>query len=239
MRINDREADALRPISIQKGFSVHSTSVIFQMGQTIVNCSATVEEKVPSFIVEEGRGWLTAEYSMLPGATQSRARRERSKVGGRTMEIQRLIGRSLRAALHLEHLGSRTIYIDCDVLNADGGTRCASISGGYLALVLALRKLQGKGLLDMEKVLNTPIAAVSVGKVDGETLLDLNYVEDSSAEVDLNVVGTGSNALIEVQGTAEGKPFSADDLSRFVELGQAGIKNIFSAGKEFLASVKG
>lgn len=233
MRPSKRNVDENRTVEIRPGFSPSGASILFQMGNTIVQCAATVEERVPPFVAE-GEGWLTAEYAMLPAATHSRGRRERSKLNKRAVEIQRLIGRSLRAAVNLDKLGPRSITLDCDVLSADGGTRCASISGAYIALVLLLRQLEARGEVVVSDVLRDEVAAVSVGLVDGLAILDLEYVEDSQAEVDLNLVMTGRGGLIEIQGTAEKEPFTRDHLQRFLEIGETGIQSILQAGRAYL-----
>jgi len=235
MRNENRDFDQTRLISVESGFANNASAVIFRMGKTVVNCSVSISKDVPSF-VEDGHGWITAEYSMLPAATGYRNRRERGKVGGRTVEIQRLIGRSLRGAVNLEALGSHSIYLDCDVLYADGGTRCASISGSYIALMLALRKLEEKGELKVSEVIPQPVAAVSVGIVEGKLMLDLEYTEDSNADVDMNLIMTKDNNIIEIQGTAEGNPFSTDDLSKMIEFGKKGIADIIKVGETFLNS---
>jgi ribonuclease PH len=190
-------------------------SVLIEVGDTRVICTATVEESVPQFLRDTGRGWVTAEYGMLPGSSTTRIQREstRGRVGGRTHEIQRLIGRSLRAVIDLDALGSRTIWIDCDVIEADGGTRTASITGSYVALALAIRRLRERGLITADPLRNS-VAAVSVGIVGGELLVDLCYAEDSKADVDMNFVMTGDQRFVEVQGTAEAHPFSAEQLSQ-------------------------
>jgi ribonuclease PH len=227
-RNDGRSAAALRPVTFQRGFTRYAEgSVLVSFGETRVLCNATVEESVPSFMRGQGRGWVTAEYSMLPRATHSRSPREssRGKVGGRTHEIQRLIGRSLRAVVDLEALGERSIQIDCDVLQADGGTRTASITGAYVALADALNGLVAKGLLAASP-LKESVAAVSVGIVDGSPLLDLNYGEDSHAAVDMNFVITGSGRFVEVQGTAEEEPFSLAELDALRDLALAGCRDL-------------
>jgi ribonuclease PH len=227
-RNDGRSAAALRPVTFQRGFTRYAEgSVLVSFGETRVLCNATVEESVPSFMRGQGRGWVTAEYSMLPRATHSRSPREssRGKVGGRTHEIQRLIGRSLRAVVDLEALGERSIQIDCDVLQADGGTRTASITGAYVALADALNGLVAKGLLGSSP-LKESVAAVSVGIVDGSPLLDLNYGEDSHAAVDMNFVITGSGRFVEVQGTAEEEPFSLAELDALRDLALAGCREL-------------
>jgi ribonuclease PH len=225
-REGGRRTDELRPLSIEPDFleQAHGSALI-SFGKTRVLCTATLEEGVPRWMMGRGKGWLTAEYSMLPASTGQRTAREASqgKQKGRTVEIQRLIGRALRAVADMEALGERTLWLDCDVLQADGGTRCAAISGVYVA---ARRALDRMGL---GRVLTDTVAAVSVGIVDGEILLDLDYVEDSSAEVDLNVVMTGAGRLVEVQATAEGAPFSRDELDEMLEVGALGIDEISAA----------
>jgi ribonuclease PH len=225
-RENGRRPDELRPVIADPRFldQPHGM-VLWSQGKTRVLCTASVTEGVPRWLYRSGRGWLTAEYSLLPASTGERSEREaaRGRQGGRTVEIQRLIGRAVRAVVDFEALGERTVYLDCDVLQADGGTRCAAICGAYVA---AHRALDRFGLA---KALSGSVAAVSVGVVDGESLLDLDYVEDSSAEVDLNVVMTGHGRLIEVQATAEGAPFSRDELDEMLELGALGIDEISAA----------
>ncbi|MEC7276356.1 MAG: ribonuclease PH [Bdellovibrionota bacterium] len=203
-------------------------SVIAEFGQTKVHITATVEESVPPWMRNQGKGWVTAEYNMLPGSTHTRSRRERSKVGGRTYEIQRLIGRSLRAIVDLEKLGERSINIDCDVLVADGGTRTTSISGAYVALALAVKKLQAEGLIK-ESPLDSQLGAISVGvNTDGKIIADLNYEEDSSCETDMNIVMTREGQFIEIQGTAEEKPFNKDQLAALLEAAEESLKVVFT-----------
>jgi ribonuclease PH len=227
MRTSDRPADHLRPVSIEWGFQPQAdASVLIRMGNTHVLCAVTIEETVPPFLKDKGQGWITAEYSMLPCATSTRHRRETSGQSGRTLEIQRLIGRSLRMMVDLKSIGERTLRVDCDALNADGGTRTASITGAALAVRAALEKLVGDGrLAAMPEVL--PVAAVSVGIVEGRPLLDLDYAEDSAAEADANFVMAGDGRWIEVQSTAEGVPFSHDHLLAMAELAGKGIKELF------------
>jgi ribonuclease PH len=228
MRIDNRAHDELRPTKIHPQFLLHPEgSVLVESGRTRVICTASVEDRVPPFLRNTGKGWVTAEYGMLPRATSTRTQREASagKVGGRTQEIQRLIGRSLRSVMKLEALGERTIWLDCDVIQADGGTRTASITGAFVALVLALQHLREKDLLSTMPVQDY-VAATSVGVVDGARLLDLAYDEDSKAEVDMNVVMTGSGKFIEVQGTAEALPFGRDALNEMLDLGHHGIKKL-------------
>ena len=230
MRNDGRSAKALRPIIITRNFTKHAEgSVLIEFGDTKVLCTASVEESVPPFLRGKGTGWVTAEYAMLPRATHTRSPREaaKGKQTGRTLEIQRLIGRSLRAVTDLGKLGERSVYIDCDVLQADGGTRTASITGAYVALVDALTTLKTKGLL-AEIPLKEAVAAVSVGIVGGEALLDLNYIEDSSAEVDMNFVITSSGRFVEVQGTAEAEPFTSAEMDAMRDLALAGVQQLFA-----------
>ncbi len=210
-------------------------SVLIQMGNTKVICSATVEEKVPSFLRNKNSGWVTAEYSMLPSSTNTRTLREasRGKLSGRTQEIQRLIGRSLRTAIDLKKLGERTIWLDCDVIQADGGTRCASITGAFMAMVLALKKLKKEKLID-EIPIKDYVAAVSVGIVNGKKMLDLDYNEDSNADVDLNVVKTGSGGYVEIQGTAEQEPFDDKQLAGLLKFADKGIKELIALQKKIV-----
>ncbi|MEQ5274100.1 ribonuclease PH [Proteus terrae] len=236
MRPADRQADQVRPITITRDYTKHAEgSVLVEFGDTKVLCNATVEEGVPRFLKGQGQGWVTAEYGMLPRATNSRNAREaaRGKQTGRTMEIQRLIARSLRAAVDLKALGEFTITVDCDVIQADGGTRTASISGACVALVDALNKMVEEGKLK-KSPLKSMVAAVSVGIVDGEPLCDLEYVEDSAAETDMNVVMIDDGRMIEVQGTAEGAPFSHEELLALLALAKGGLEKIFEAQKEAL-----
>lgn len=236
-RNDGREARELRPIAITRSFIKHAEgSVLIEFGDTRVICTASVEESVPPFLRGKGTGWVTAEYSMLPRATHTRSAREASKgkQSGRTLEIQRLIGRSLRAVVDLARLGERSIHIDCDVIQADGGTRTASITGAYVALVDALNTLRNRGLL-AELPIREAVAAVSVGIVEGEALLDLNYPEDSSAEVDMNYVMTSSDRFVEVQGTAEAEPFTIAQMDQMRELAMSGIRRLFDIQREVLA----
>ena len=227
-RSYDRAHDDLRPTVIEPGFVRTATgSALISMGETRVICTASVQESVPRWMMGKGRGWLTAEYGMLPASTGDRKQRDVSKgrPDGRTVEIQRLIGRSLRGIVDFQALGERTIYVDCDVLQADGGTRCASITGGYVALELAARKLVAEGRLK-RLPLTGSVAAVSCGIVDGEPVLDLDYVEDSAAEVDANVVMTGEGGLVEVQATAERTPLTRAHLDELLVLAQTGIEEL-------------
>jgi ribonuclease PH len=228
MRSDKRPADELRPVTITPNYLMHAEgSVLIEAGNTKVICTASVEDRVPPFLRNSGKGWVTAEYGMLPRATSTRSQREASsgKVGGRTQEIQRLIGRSLRSVTNLMALGERTIWIDCDVIQADGGTRTASITGAFVALALALEKLRDRNILSTIPLLDH-VAAVSVGVVDGLPLLDLAYEDDSRAEVDMNVVKTGDGRFIEIQGTAEGMPFGNDALSDLLTLADRGITQL-------------
>jgi ribonuclease PH len=230
-RSHGRAPDELRPVTIEPGFvSTATGSALITCGGTRVICTASVQESVPRWMLGKGRGWLTAEYGMLPASTGERKQRDVSKgrPDGRTVEIQRLIGRSLRGIADFENLGERTIYVDCDVLEADGGTRCASITGGYVALALAVKKLQQDGLIT-KSPLTGSIAAVSCGIVDGTPLLDLDYPEDSTAEVDANVVMTGEGGLVEVQATAERTPLSRAHLDDLLALAQHGIDGLKQA----------
>jgi ribonuclease PH len=236
MRLDGRQASALRSTRIEKGvLKFAEGSALIEIGDTRVLCAATVDEGVPSFLRGTGRGWLTAEYGMLPRATQTRTQREaaRGKQGGRTLEIQRLIGRSLRAAVDLSAFGERTILVDCDVLQADGGTRTASITGGYVAVVEAFRALVRRNVLSAVP-LRDEVAAVSVGLVGGRALLDLDYREDSSADVDMNVVMTGRGELIEAQATGEARPFRRDALLEFLDLAAAGIQELIALQRAVL-----
>ncbi|HUP28134.1 MAG TPA: ribonuclease PH [Chloroflexia bacterium] len=239
-RLDGRSNDSLRAISITPDYqSFPAGSVLIECGRTRVICAASVEERVPPFLVGSRKGWVTAEYSMLPSATPTRSQRETagSKPQGRTQEIQRLIGRSLRAVVDLQALGERTIAIDCDVIEADGGTRTASITGAVVALGLALRRMQGQGLLPKggKPVLRQLLAAVSVGIIDGVPMLDLNYAEDSKADADCNIVMTENGWMVEVQATAERKPFSRDELDDLLGLATKGIRQLIEVQKEALS----
>jgi ribonuclease PH len=237
MRNDGRIATALRSIVITRNFTRHAEgSVLIEFGDTKVLCTASVEESVPPFLRGKGGGWVTAEYAMLPRATHTRSPREaaKGKQTGRTLEIQRLIGRSLRAVTDLDKLGERSVVIDCDVIQADGGTRTASITGAYVALVDALSTLKTRGLLT-EIPVKEAVAAVSVGIVGSEALLDLNYLEDSSAEVDMNFVMTSSGRFVEVQGTAEAEPFTCAQMDIMRDLAIDGVRQLFAFQKEALA----
>jgi ribonuclease PH len=230
-RADGRTPGQMRPVSIELDVQKWaSASLIFRQGDTHVVCSATVEDRIPPHLRGKGTGWVTAEYAMLPAATSERMQREsvKGRLGGRTYEIQRLIGRALRGVVDTSAMGERTVTIDCDVLQADGGTRCASISGGYVALVLALRKV------GLERAISSKIAAISVGIVQDTPLLDLEYTEDSSAEVDFNVVGTDKGTFVEVQGTAEGKPFDRAQMERLLSLADDGLQRLFAIQDEVL-----
>ncbi len=239
MRSDGRKPNELRPLKITPSYiKTADGSVLIEMGGTRVICTAKLEERVPPFLRNSGKGWITAEYGMLPGSSQQRIGREssRGKVGGRTHEIQRLIGRSLRSVADLKSLGERTIWIDCDVIQADGGTRTASITGAYIALMEAARSWRERGILSAEPV-HDAVAAVSIGILDGKILLDLCYEEDSKADVDMNFVMTGSGKFIEVQGTAEASPFTRKQMERMAEIAQRGIKDLLKAQKKALASL--
>jgi len=235
-RNDGRAVDELRPVSIRTNFIKHAEgSALIEVGDTRVVCTASVQEKVPPFLYRTGRGWVTAEYGMLPRATTDRVEREaaKGKQGGRTMEIQRLIGRSLRAAVNHELLGERTIWLDCDVLQADGGTRTASITGSYVALVLALGRLYTDGVMQNWPVVDF-VAAVSVGMLGGTALLDLNYEEDSKAGTDMNVVATDKGRFVEIQGTAETASFSEEDMQAMLGLAKSGIATLIEKQREAL-----
>ncbi|QDX82390.1 ribonuclease PH [Denitratisoma sp. DHT3] len=237
-RPSGRRPDQLRQLTITRQYTIHAEgSVLVEFGNTKVLCTASVEEKVPGFMKGKGEGWVTAEYGMLPRATHTRGDREaaRGKQSGRTQEIQRLIGRSLRAVTDLKALGERQITLDCDVLQADGGTRCASISGACVALYDAVNGLLAAGKLKTNP-LKDFVAAVSVGIVDGQPVLDLDYAEDSSCDTDMNVVITGSGGIVEIQGTAEGTPFTRTELDALVDLASKGITEIVAAQKAALAA---
>ena len=238
MRADGRQPDELRPIIIETGFITSATgSVLITAGNTRVICTAMVEEQVPGWHRGSGKGWVAAEYGMLPGSTDTRKQRDasRGKVDGRSTEIQRLIGRSLRSVVDLGALGERSVWVDCDVIQADGGTRCASITGGYIALELAFNKLMADGLLKSTPLIDS-IAAISVGVVGGETLLDLPYVEDSKAEVDMNVVATGSGLVVEVQATAEGPPVERSVFDGLLDLALEGCKSLTTIQRDALDS---
>jgi len=235
MRKDGRALDALRPVQMTTGYVIHPEgSVLIEMGQTRVLCNATVDDHVPPWMVGRGSGWVTAEYALLPRSTHTRTQRETSGLRGRTQEIRRLIGRSLRMAVDLELLGERQVIVDCDVLQADGGTRTASVTGGYVALALALQGLIRAGEVSAE-VLQTPVAAISVGVVDGEPMLDLCYDEDRRADVDVNVVMTGKGEFVEIQGTAEGATFGRRTMDRLLDLAEGGIRTLLEAQQKVLS----
>jgi ribonuclease PH len=239
MRSDGRKPKQLRPLSITPGYiKTADGSVLIEVGDTKVICTAKLEERVPPFLRNSGKGWITAEYGMLPGSSQVRIGREsvRGKIGGRTHEIQRLIGRSLRAIADLKSFGERTVWIDCDVIQADGGTRTASITGAYVALVEAMRRWLSKGIITDDPIRDS-VAAVSIGIVDGKILLDLAYDEDSRADVDMNFVMTGSGKFIEVQGTAESAPFTKKQMERMTEVAQQGIRELVKAQQKIIASI--
>jgi ribonuclease PH len=238
MRPNDRKPGQLRELSFKRKYTRNAPgSVLIKMGRTTVLCTCCIEPKVPDFLVGKGKGWLTAEYGMLPGSTGSRKARDKAgKVDGRSIEIQRLIGRSLRAIVDLDKLGERTLWIDCDVLEADGGTRTASINGAFVAAVDALNAIAKSLPNPVDSILTDSVAAISVGIVEGEALLDLEYIEDRDAEVDMNLVMTGSGKFIEVQGSGEEATFNRAQLDRLIDLGEGGIKTISAAQKKCLGS---
>lgn len=236
MRPSGRAPDELRQIIITRNYTKHAEgSVLVEFGDTKVLCNATIEDKVPRFLKNEGKGWVTAEYGMLPRSTGERMGREAAKgrQGGRTMEIQRLVGRSLRAVIDLEKLGERTITIDCDVIQADGGTRTASITGGYVALVDAINHV-AQQTPSIKKAIKSHLASVSVGIYQNTPILDLDYPEDSSAETDMNVVMNGEEQFIEIQGTAEGQCFGTEELNAMLDLARSGIKQLIAAQKAAL-----
>ena len=238
-RFNGRSSNQARQIKVTKNYIIHPHgSVLFEMGNTRVLCSASVDNKVPSFLRDKGQGWVTAEYSMLPSSTNTRTVREASKgkVSGRTQEIQRLIGRSLRSIINLQKLGERTVWIDCDVIQADGGTRCASITGAFIALMLAMKKLK-KDKLIKEIPVRDYVAAISVGVVNGKNYLDLDYSEDSEADVDMNIIKTGTGGFVEIQGTAEREPFSDKQMKAMLTLADKGIKQLVAIQKKVIGTL--
>ena len=238
MRLNDRATHALRPIKIQRNYTKYAQgSVLISYGETKVLCTVSVEDQVPRFLKDSGQGWLTAEYSLLPSSTHTRTQREvsKGKPSGRTNEIQRLIGRSLRSIIDMKALGERTLYIDCDVIQADGGTRTAAITGGMIALSDAVQTLLKRGVIKKNPIQEL-LAAVSVGIVNGEVMCDLAYEEDSKADVDMNVVMTDSGRFVEVQGTAETNPFHRQDLDKMLAVAEVSIKDLIAMMKDALAS---
>ncbi len=233
-RIDNRQLDEIRKTKITPNISPYAEgSALIEVGGTKILCMATVEEKVPHWMRNSGKGWVTAEYAMLPRATHTRIRRERPNPSGRTMEIQRLIGRSLRAIVDMKKLGERQIFVDCDVIQADGGTRCASITGAYVALNLACKKLVRTGKLGASPILSE-VAAISVGIVEGTPILDLKYEEDSTADVDMNIVSTGTGKFIEIQGTAEQEPFSREEMDEMLGLAEKGVNELFTIQRQVL-----
>jgi ribonuclease PH len=235
-RAENRAPDALRPLSIEiDTFGYAEGAALIRMGATVVLCAASVEEGVPPFLRGKGQGWVTGEYALLPRSTSTRNRRERQGPGGRTQEIQRLIGRSLRSAVDMSLLGERTVTVDCDVLQADGGTRTAAITGGFVALALAVQRLRQRGAIDGSPLARS-IAAVSCGYVAGQALLDLDYREDSSADLDCNIVQTGAGEIIEVQCTAEQRPITRAELDALLDLAGSGITRLLAAQREALRS---
>jgi ribonuclease PH len=236
-RLNNRRNNQLRPIKFSPHFTAYAEgSVLIEMGNTRVLCNATIEDRVPAWREESGGGWLTADYAMLPRATHRRVSRRQASEDGRSQEIRRLIGRALRAVVDVDKLGSRTLILDCDVIQADGGTRTASITGGYVAVALALQKLI-KAYQVPASILTTPVAAVSVGRVGGELLLDLCYEEDAAAEVDFNVVMTSGGKFVEIQGAAERSPFDQDILSGLIALARQGLDQLLAQQAELLAQL--
>ena len=236
VRLYGRKTDQLRPVTLTTGYLKHAEgSCLIEMGDTRVLCAVSFEDRVPVFLRGKGEGWVTAEYGMLPRATSTRSQREasRGKQSGRTQEIQRLIGRSLRAVVDMKALGERTVWVDCDVIQADGGTRCASITGAFVALVEGLQVLRKKGLFSALPV-SDYVAAVSVGKVKDSVLLDLKYEEDSEAQVDMNVVKTGDGRFVEVQGTAEGQPFTEEEMAELMAAADKGIRDLVGLQKKTL-----
>ena len=237
-----RTFDELRTVRITPSYTRYAEgSVLIEVGNTQVICTASIDERVPIFLRGQNKGWVTAEYSMLPRATESRTQREgrgSGNLSGRTQEIQRLIGRSLRAVVQFNRMGERTIYLDCDVIQADGGTRTASITGAFVALVLAYRKLYNNGKIAAPLPVTDYVAAVSVGILNGQPMLDLAYDEDSKAEVDMNVVKTGSGEFIEIQGTAESKPFNKDQMNVMLDLASAGIERLVEQQRAILGDLR-
>lgn len=234
-RIDNRQFDEIRKTKITPNVSPYAEgSALIEIGGTKVLCMATIEEKIPHWMRNQGNGWVTAEYAMLPRATHTRVKRERPNPSGRTMEIQRLIGRSLRAVVDLKKLGERQIFVDCDVIQADGGTRCASITGAYVALNLACKTLVKKGRLSDSPILSE-VAAISVGIVEGTPIADLKYEEDSNADVDMNIVCTGTGKFIEIQGTAEQEPFDREQMNEMLLLAEKGVNALFEIQRNVLS----
>jgi ribonuclease PH len=238
-RVDGREYNEIRRVKITRHFNKYAEgSVLIEAGDTKVICTATIDEKVPPFLRGKGQGWITAEYSMLPRATEMRNVRETLRPSGRTMEIQRLIGRALRSVVDLAAMGERTVWLDCDVIQADGGTRTAAITGAFVALVDAFKFMKDKGILEVIPV-NSFVAAVSVGIVEGQKLLDLNFDEDSRAQVDMNVVMTDRGQIVEIQGTGEAFPFTRQDLDELLDLAQKGVFDLITVQKEVLKDILG
>jgi len=237
-RENGRANDQIRPVKITRGYMKYAEgSCLIELGETRVVCTASVEDKVPPFLKGSGTGWVTAEYGMLPRSCRTRNARELIKgPGGRTMEIQRLVGRALRSVIDLKAIGERTIWMDCDVIQADGGTRTASVTGAYVALVEAVEWLKKENLIKTNAITDQ-LAAISVGIVSGEEMLDLDYSEDSTASVDMNLAMTGSGRIVEIQGTAEGQPFSRQKMNKLIDLAEKGIRELFAIQKEALAGI--
>lgn len=238
-RQNDRKSDELRKIKITKDYIKYAEgSCLIEAGDTKIITTATIENTVPPFLKGKGTGWITAEYGMIPRSCKTRVQREavKGKLGGRTMEIQRLIGRSIRAVADMSKIGERTLRIDCDVIQADGGTRCASITGSFVSLMLALARMREEGVIQ-EIPVSDYVAAVSVGMIDGKCVLDLNYEEDSSAQVDMNIIMTGSGKFVEIQGTAEREPFSKVEMDKLIALGKNGIDELIDLQKKTLKGI--
>ncbi|HEU4390456.1 MAG TPA: ribonuclease PH [Blastocatellia bacterium] len=240
-RRSGRAPNQMRPVRMIPGYTKYAEgSVLIEVGETRVICTASIDERVPIFLRGQGKGWVTAEYSMLPRATETRTQREagRNQLSGRTQEIQRLIGRSLRAVVDGQRMGERTVYLDCDVIQADGGTRAASVTGAFVALVLAFRSLYNDGKLAAPIPVSDYVAAISVGIIGGQPVLDLEYAEDSKAEVDMNIVRTGSGQFIEVQGTAETRPFSQDQMNEMITLASAGVEELIEHQRKILGDLR-
>ena len=238
-RQNGRAHDELRKLKITKNYIKYAEgSCLIELGDTKVITTATVENTVPSFLKGKGTGWITAEYGMIPRSCKTRVQREASKgkLGGRTMEIQRLIGRSMRSVTDMSKIGERTIWVDCDVIQADGGTRCASITGSFVSALLALERMRGEGLI-REIPVSDYVAAVSVGMLGGKPILDLNYDEDSTAEVDMNIIMTGDGRFVEIQGTAEREPFKREDMNKLITLAKKGIDELIDEQKKVLKGI--
>ncbi len=238
-RQNGRRSDELRKLRITKDYIKYAEgSCLIELGETKVITTATIENTVPSFLRGKSTGWITAEYGMIPRSCKTRVQREASKgkLAGRTMEIQRLIGRSMRSVADMSKIGERTIWIDCDVIQADGGTRCASITGSFISVILALEKMRGEGVIHAIPV-SDYVAAVSVGMLDGKPILDLNYDEDSTADVDMNIIMTGNGRFVEIQGTAEKEPFKKEDMNKLITLAKKGIDELIAAQKKALKGI--